>query len=661
MSAPQPNVLLQQALQAHQRGQLDKALQLYAQVRATNAHCLEAQLFAGEITLGKGLPTQAIPLLLNAAKIAPGNPTCLLRLGQALMMSGRNDQALQLLTQAVTKFSGEVKLWRLLASALQRAGRVREAIDACKAAIAAGPLDAEAHDQLGALLVNGEGHTAGEPYFRRATELNPREAMYWCNLGICIAYRKDVAGAIPCFDKAIELNPALGKAYAGKGLAFERTYRMAEAVASYRQAINTDPLAWDARSCLLLNLHYLPEVTKEEILAEHRAYGDQLAKTLSAEPPLPPTTPLSGRRIRVGFLSPDFRAHSVAYFMAPLLTLIDRQRFELFLYHDHATVDSMSKILQPMATTWRHTAGIPNDRLATTIREDRLDILFDLAGHTGFNRLHTLGRRLATVQATYMGYPDTTGLHTMDYRLTDAMADPLGEADPFAVEQLLRFSPCAWCYAPNTKAPDPSPVPCLGTGAGVTFGCFNNFTKVTDDTLAAWGRLLERVSNSRILIKNHSLNVPDVQALVRKRCLACGLDPDRLVMLGRTERIEDHLGTYSQVDVALDTFPYHGTTTTCEALWMGVPVITLAGDRHSARVGCSILTATGHPEWIAKDWEEYVAKAAELAADTAALTMHRASLREKMRASILCDASAQAGNFMRAIEEMIERGPRPCA
>ena len=661
MSATQPNALLQQALQAHQRGQLDKALQLYAQVRAVNVRCVEAHLFPGEIALGRGQTLQALPLLLNAAKLAPANPICLLRLSQAMVMDGRMEQALQLLAQAVAKFPNDVQLWRMLAGTMQRAGHMKEAIDAAKAAVAANPEDAEANDQLGALLVNAEGHTAGEPYFRKAAELNPREATYWCNLGICIAYRKDSAGALPCFDKAIELNPGLSKAYAGKGLALERAYRMADAVASYRHAIRTDPFAWDARSCLLLNLHYLAETTREELFAEHRAYGDQLAATLANSSVIPTALPREGRRIRVGFLSPDFRAHSVAYFMAPLLSLMDRQRFELFLYHDHATVDAMTKIIQPMATTWRHTAGLPNDTLATIVRGDKLDILFDLAGHTGFNRLHTVGRRLAPVQATYMGYPDTTGLRTMDYRLTDELADPRGDADDFAVEQLLRFSPCGWCYAPSTKAPEPAPVPSLSAEAGITFGCFNNFTKVTDLTLAAWGRLLARVSNSRILIKNHGMEDPEVRALVRGRCLACGLDPDRLVMLGRTERIEDHLGTYALVDVALDTFPYHGTTTTCEALWMGVPVITLAGDRHCARVGCSLLTATGHPEWIANDWEEYIAKAAALAADTAALTMLRASLRESMRASILCDASAQAGHFMRAIEAMVEQGPRPRA
>jgi predicted O-linked N-acetylglucosamine transferase (SPINDLY family) len=531
-------------------------------------------------------------------------------------------------------------------------------VAAYRKAVELRPDSAEAHDNLGGLLVESEGHAAAEPHFRRATELAPNEPKSWCNLGLCIAYRKDVAGAVACFDRAIALAPNLSKAYAGRGLTFERLHRLADAVADYRRAIQLDATAWDARSCLLLDLHYLPDVSREEIFAEHRAFGEALTRAQ----PLPPAAayqpPPENRPLRVGFFSPDLRAHSVAYFLEPILRHLDRSRFELFLYHDHATVDWMSERLKSGAAGWRHIAGVPHDTVATLVRADHLDLLFDLAGHTGFNRLHVLGRRLAPVQATYLGYPDTTGLPAMDYRLTDSHADPVGDSDAFNTEQLLRFSPSAWCYSANPKAPEPRLPVREAADSGLTFGCLNNFTKVTDSLLGAWGRIIAAVPNARMLIKNHGLDDSARQDAVRNRCSRLGLDPARLVMLGRSDRMEDHLATYHQIDIALDTFPYHGTTTTCEALWMGVPVITLAGDRHVSRVGCSLLTNVGHPEWIAWDWDEYVAKAASLAADAPQLARLRRGLRDEMQRSVVFAAEAQAARFAEAMIEMVRRGPR---
>lgn len=651
--------LLQQALQLHKAGKLEQAALLYGQVRQLAPSCVEAHSLAAEIAIARNDMPRAAALLSQALRLSPANVTCAQRLGQALLVMGRAAQAEAVLNQAATQAPKSAEIWSLLSAACKQQGRVRDAIGAARKAVEVKPDWAEGQDQLGALLVDAVGHAAGEPHFRRATELEPKEPTYWCNLGICLAYRKDLSAALPCFDKALALNAKFPKAYSGRGLVHERLYRMHEAVADYRRAIECDPLAWDARSCLLLNLHYLPDVPREELFAAHRAYGEALARVF----PLPPTAgyvpPPPGRRLRVGFFTPDFRAHSVAYFMEPLLRHLDRSRFELFLYHDHAGIDWMTERLQPLASTWRHTAGTPHDRVAALVREDKLDLLFDLAGHTGFNRLHVLGRRLAPVQACYMGYPDTSGLPAMDFRLTDALADPEGDSDAFNTEQLLRFSPSAWCYSPSPKAPAPAPAPCLAApDAPIHFGCFNNFTKITDPLLAAWGRLLATVSNSRILIKNHGLDTPELQAQVRARCAALGLDPDRVDLLGRTEHMEDHLATYARVDIALDSFPYHGTTTTCEALWMGVPVVTLAGDRHASRVGCSLLTNVGHPEWITHDWDSYIATAATLAADRARLGELRGSLRPALAASVLCDARGQAARFGEAIAEMVRRGPR---
>ena len=650
--------LLQQALHLHKSGQLTRAATLYARVRQIAPACVEAHHFGGEIELTRNELPVALQLLTRALRLNPANTACALHLGQALLSTGRADQAEAILTHAAKTSPKTAEVWPLLATAFIQQGRVREAVAAYQKAVEAKPEWADAHDKLGGLLVETVGHSAGEPHFRKATELAPKEPTYWCNLGICIAYRKDVAGAISCFDQAIALNPRFSKAYAGRGLVYERLHRVSAAVADHRRAIEYDPQAWDARSCLLLDLHYLPDVSREDLFAEHCAYGQALSRCQ----PLPSVAeyhpPASGRPVRVGFFSPDLRAHSVAYFLEPILRHLDRSRFELFLYHDHAIVDWMSERLRKPPANWRHIAGVPHDKVAALVREDKLDLLFDLAGHTGFNRLHVLGRRLAPVQASYLGYPDTTGLPAMDFRLTDALADPEGDADACHTEQLLRFSPSAWCYAANPQAPEPARSAGAAPDAGLTYGCLNNFTKITDPLLAAWGRIIAHVSRSRMLIKNHGLEDPAMQQEVRARCARLGLDPSRVDLLGRSDRMEEHLATYGRVDVALDTFAYHGTTTTCEALWMGVPVVTLAGDRHCSRVGCSLLTNVGHPEWIARDWDAYVDIAVRLSADPAQLARLRRSLRGEMSDSVLCAASRQAVYFGEAIMEMVRRGPR---
>jgi predicted O-linked N-acetylglucosamine transferase (SPINDLY family) len=254
------------------------------------------------------------------------------------------------------------------------------------------------------------------------------------------------------------------------------------------------------------------------------------------------------------------------------------------------------------------------------------------------------------VQITWLGYPDTTGLRAMDCRFVDAITDPVGEAEPFHTEQLVRFAPTAWIYQPPLDSPEVAPVPCTA-GAPVTFGCFNNFAKVSDSTLRGWARVLASVPQSRLLLKGHGLAEPALAATLRARLALLGVGQERIELLGRTPGVAEHLALYARVDVALDTFPYHGTTTTCEALWMGVPVVTLAGDRHAARVGVSLLTAVGRREWIARDWDDYVAIAAALAKDAAGRAAWRQSLRGEMRRSALLDHAGQAARFGNAVRQ----------
>jgi predicted O-linked N-acetylglucosamine transferase (SPINDLY family) len=321
---------------------------------------------------------------------------------------------------------------------------------------------------------------------------------------------------------------------------------------------------------------------------------------------------------------------------------------QTLLYHCHHIEDSTSAVLRKLASKWTNLNGVEDDAAAALIQRDAPDILIDLAGHSAMNRLPLLSRGLAPVQISYLGYPNTTGVSAITHRLVDEITDPSGDADAFTTEKLIRFSPCAWTYEAPSDAPSPA-IP--DESSPITFGSFNNFLKVADDTLAVWAKILTQVPDSRLFIKSVYLDDPEVKKNVLERLASAGIAEDRVEISGFFAATQDHLAAYNRVDVALDTLPYNGTTTTCEALWMGVPVVSLVGDRHAARVGLSLLTAIGHAEWAAENEDAYIEKAVTLAQDRALRSQLRESLRNQVAASILCDYSGQAVRFEAALRQ----------
>ncbi len=639
--------LLQTAVAHHRGGRLAEAEQLYARVRAAAPANFDALHLSGLLAVQQGRWTDGAGLLRRALKLNPRSALAEMRLGLACAGAGDAAAAASHLQAAVDREPTLAEGWCHLGVALRSLSRPADARAAYARALALKPDYAEAHDRLGALVSETEGFAAAVPHFRRAVELQPDHLTGWANLGAALAQAGAPAEALACFERVLAAEPGHALALTGRALVHQEAGRVAAAVADYTTVLAAHPRHHEARSGRLLALHYLDGVSREDLFADHAAFGTVVG--LQPAPTLP-NRPEPGRRLRVGFLSPDLRAHSVAYFLEPLLAHLDPAQFELCLYHDHPRVDAMSAKLRQHAAVWRHFAGSSHAAVESAIRADAPDVLFDLAGHTGLNRLPLFARRLAPVQITYLGYPDTTGLRAMDYRFVDAITDPVGEAEAGHTEQLVRFAPTAWSYAPPADAPEPAPPPCVA-GAPVTFGCFNNFAKITDVTLGAWARVLAAVPGSRLLLKGHGLDAPDFAAALRPRLAAAGLDPARVELLGRTSGLAAHLALYARVDVALDTSPYHGTTTTCEALWMGRPVVTLPGDRHASRVGASLLTAAGHPEWIAADWDDYVRRAADLARDPARLAELSRGLRAELRASPLLDHAGQGARFGAAIRD----------
>jgi len=616
MSPAQLQSLLQQAIAHHRANRLPEASAIYTRIRALAPRNFDAVHLLGVVAIQQGRSTDAVELLKKAATLDPRHAVCRMRLGLALLGAGRAREAEVELREALRLSPDLVEGWDNLAYCFKAQDRLKEAV--------------ECHE--------------------RSLAINPRNPTGWYNYGLTLSLYGRVGDALRCHDRALAADPNYAKAHFGRAQALQQAHRIPESVAAYATYLAREPRNFDAHSYRLFALNNLETLSREQVFAEHVAFG-----RLVGEFPVPdfPHDRQPGRRLRVALLSPDFRTHSCAYFIEPLLRHLDPAQFELYLYHDHFREDALSQRFKALAAVWRNFVGQPTEMVEKIIRADQPDLLIDLAGHTGVtNRLPMFARHVAPVQITYLGYPNTTGLPAMHYRLTDGLADPVGEADAFATEQLVRFAPTAWCYQPPPESAVPVPPPCLATpDAPFTFGCFNNLGKITETTLRMWGRILAAVPDARFLFKGRGLGEPAARERLLAHFAACGLPPERIELLERTAETADHLALYHRMDVSLDTAHYCGTTTTCESLWMGVPVVTLAGDRHAARVSASLLTAIGHEEWIAHNEDDYVAKAVALARQRPALAAVRAALRADMQRSALLDEVGQSRRFAAALRQ----------
>lgn len=596
---------------------LEEARTALEQLAAADRGDAEVRLMLGVLAGRQGDHVEAARHLEVACSLEPDNAALHYNLGIALRESGRLEEAAAEFARAADLRPDHSEAHECRAHALMQLGRLPEATAAFRLALRYRPDNAEWHSNLGSVL-QAQG------------------------------YLED---AVASYREALRLKPALATAYDSLGSALTSQGKFDEALACYRESLRRFPRNHRARSNLLLTLNYLPDADPVDVRREHEDWS--AAHAVSAIAPRHDNSPDPERRLRVGYVSPDFRAHSVAFFIEPLLAGHDRQAVEVVCYSDVPRHDAVTTRLRARADLWRDIHDLKDDAVADRVRADGIDILVDLAGHTAHNRLLVFARRPAPVQVTYLGYPNTTGLTAIDYRLTDGIVDPDGE-ESFYTERLLRLPGCFLCYQPLDDAPPVSALPALGP-RHITFGSFNNLAKIGPDVVALWARLTAAVPGARLLVKNPSLTDGATRERYYAAFAAAGLEKDRVELVGHTPTQAEHLALYARVDIALDTFPYNGTTTTCEALWMGVPVVTLAGARHAGRVGTSLLTAVGHPEWIAATAEGYLATAARLAADLDRLQTVRAGLRADVAASTLCDAAGFARRIESAYRDIWRR------
>ncbi len=486
--------------------------------------------------------------------------------------------------------------------------------------------------------------------YRRILRQSPRHPDALRLLGIACSQTGRHGQAVGLLRQAIDASGGSAVLWYDLGTAMLARGRPAQAVLCHRQSLRIDPSPV-VGSALLSAMQYCCEATPEEFFQEHRAFAARHAAGLANGTPTHANPPDPHRRLRVGLVSPDLREHSVAYYLDAVVRHRDPEAVEIVCYDCAPSADPVSARLQALSDGWRDISRLSDANAAGVIREDGVDILIDLAGHTENNRLMVFARKPAPVQMTYLGYPDTTGLATIDYRLTDAVADPPGLTERFHSESLLRLSRGFLCYTPPRMSPPVAPPPSLTAGR-ITFGSFNNPAKIGPDTVELWSRVLHAVDGSRLLIKGRGSSEEETRRRLRD-CFATHGCGDRVEFLPRTPTTAEHLAVYGQVDIALDTIGYNGTTTTCEALWMGVPVISLVGIRHAQRVGASILQSAGFADLVVETPEAFIATATDLAKISRLATL-RSNLRPRVRESALTDATG----FMRSFESALRQAWR---
>ena len=518
------------------------------------------------------------------------------------------------------------------------------------------PGASQLHYNLGKVYSDLQRYPEAIAAYRRALQINPKNIAAQCNVGGMLEHSGEYSQAIAAYRKAIRINPSHPEAHNNLGLILMQLGKFEEAMESLKRAIQAQPADLSFMQNLILTMNYMPHMECGEIFNAHQKFGQKLE--LASKPFAARTIGISetehARRLRIGYVSPDFKQHAVAHFIEPVLANHQKDGFEIFCYSNNPIVDATTRHLQSLVPHWRDITGMTDQEAAQKIRDDGIDILVDLAGYTNLNRLMIFTLKPAPVQATWIGYPNTTGLSRMDYRITDTLSDPIGQTDSLHTEKLARLPDCFSCFAPPKESPEVGALPARNNGE-IMFGSFNNLTKINDHVIATWARILVGMPKSRLTLKYKSLKTESIQDMVYADFAKHGVTRDRLVFLSQTDSKMEHMSQYNCIDIGLDPFPYNGTTTTCDALWMGVPVITLAGRSHVGRVGVSQLTNIGLPELIGHNEDDYVDIAVALANDLPRLAALRSGLRERLRASPLMDAPRLTRNLEAAYREMFKR------
>ncbi|PZD73409.1 TPR repeat-containing protein YrrB [Acaryochloris thomasi RCC1774] len=626
-------------------GRFDEAVRCHQQAIALSPNDPEAHYNLGNALSAQGNDAAAILAYQESLRSRPEWLEAHLRLVALLQEQKNFTAAEQQLKQARIHHPQNADVVTRLALVLKAQRRFEDAIALLKRLLSQNPANAAAHCNLGSVYSDQGRFEDAIAHLRQALQLDPDLTQAHINLGFTLGVVGQVSGAITHCQKAIALEPDSASAYINLGFALTAQGRIPEAIASFQTLLKLEPDYHPAQSNFLYALNYDSSYSRDFIAEAHRRWGAQEQAKVTTLPSYSIDQPL-----RIGYLSPDFRQHSVAYFIEPILKHHDREAFQVYCYANVAVPDADTERIKALGHLWRDVYALTDEQLADLIQEDHIDILIDLAGHTGNNRLPVFARQPAPIQITYLGYPNTTGLTTMNYRITDALADPPGLTECDYTETLIRLPQCFLCYQPPPNAPPVNNLPALTTG-NLTLGSCNNLAKLSPQVIECWAKILQALPEAQLLMKMRCLDDPPTQERFWRLFAQHDISRERVQLYGPLQDSAEHLAFYHRLDLALDPFPYNGTTTTCESLWMGVPVITLAGQTHVSRVGLSLLSTVGLAKWVTYSPEAYVERVIAATLDLEKLATLRSTLRSTMAVSALCNAEDQT----RALEHLFSK------
>jgi predicted O-linked N-acetylglucosamine transferase (SPINDLY family) len=641
---PQATTNLANVLQ--EKGQLDEAIMLYGEALRARSDIPQTHYNLAKALQEKGRLDEAIAEYRSAISLNPRYADAFNSLGTALKQKGLLPEAISAYQQALALRSNSPEVFYNLGKAMREAGDTDREIAAYRQAVAQQPQYADAHNNLGNALEEQGRANEAIAAFRAALAARSDYPEAYSNLGNVLLQTGKPDEAIECYQQALRLRPDYAEAHNNLGNALKETARPEEALSSYRRAADISSKPQMAGNVLCL-MHYLPRFGPRELYDAHAAWNLKYARSLAGLMGLHANDRSPDRRLRIGYISPDFREHPVGRFMQPLMANHDHGNFEIFCYADLHFEDAITANLKRGADLWRNSAGLSDQQLAQLVQSDRIDILVDLTMHLQGSRLLVFARKPAPVQVTYLAYCSSTGLEAIDYRFSDPYLDHDGPDQSCYSERTVRLPRTYWCYPAPPSSPDVGPLPARKNGF-VTFGCMNNYSKVSAATLELWLQLLRQARDSRLVLHSHE---GSHRQIAWDRMKAAGLDPQRL-QFQPFAPLDQYLQNYNKIDIALDPYPYGGGTTSCDALWMGVPVVSLRGATAVSRGGLSILSNLGLSELVAENPEGYVRIASELANDLSRLQSLRLSLRERLKGSPVMDAPQFAGAVEAAYRKM---------
>ncbi len=638
------------AVQLHRAGNLKEADVIYSRVLAQNPDHANALHLSGVIAHQSGESRKAVDLIEQAVRLAPSVPMFFYNLGAAYNAIAEYEKAVENYQKALSIDPNYAEVYTNLGNTRKNQGKTDEAIACHRKAIELKPDFADAYNNLGAVYNHLHRYDDALVCFRKTLEINPNSVEAFHNIGDIHREQYQLSEAEAWYRKAIEIKPDHPYVQNNLGVTLQNEGRIVEAVSCYDVSLQAKPDYAGAHSNRLLALNYDHNESRDAVFKAHLEWDRRHGSGTTPIPSAPAVRRNSNGKIHIGYLSPDFKKHSVSYFIEPILQCHDAARFEITCYSDTSYPDAVTRRLKALGWQWWDCYGVSDRQLLSQIQADGVQILVDLAGHTSSNRMPMLAQKPAPVQVSYIGYPNTTGLKAMDYRITDAAADPPGLTDHWYTEKLIRLPGSFLCYLPPANLPEVSDLPVLKND-GITFASFNNRAKITDQVIQTWSAILKLKPDSRLIVKSQALTDMNVRQRLTQQFADCGIEAQRLEIYGFLP-FDQHFELYQRVDLALDTFPYNGTTTTCEALWMGVPVLALEGDHHVSRVGVSLLGSIGLDAFIARSVEDYIHKAVCLSEDVSLLSQTRSMLRKMMRDSPLMNARSLTRSLESAYETM---------